>query len=311
MDLSIVTTLYRSSNYIQEFHKRISASAQRITGNYEIIFVNDGSPDNSLKVAKEICDKDLHTKVIDLSRNFGHHRAMMCGLQHTKGARVFLIDVDLEEVPENLERFWDVMNEDPEIDVVAGKLQEKTVPFLKKAFSGFFYKVFNAFSSVKISDRELVSRLMKRGYVDALLEYNEREIFFPAVWIDAGFNQKHVVATKTFDGNSSYTFKKKLLMAIEAITSFSSKPLIYIFYLGLFFSIGSLFFIAYLVIRKLYLGYVFAGWTSLMAVIFLIGGIIIFSLGIVGIYISKIYLEVKARPNSIVRNIYQGNHRKP
>lgn len=305
MELSIVTTLYRSARYIREFHERITREAERLAVSYELIFVNDGSPDDSLAEALKIYAVDSRVKVVDLSRNFGHHRAMMCGIRQAAGKRVFLIDVDLEEIPENLGRFWYEMESNHEVDVVAGALEEKTVPLLKKATSGIFYKLFNTFSTVKISDRELVSRLMNREYVNALAEYNEREIFFPAIWADAGFVQKTVVATKTFDGNSSYTFRKKLVMAVDAITSFSSRPLIYIFYLGSVFSIGAMIFIAYLVFRKMFLGQVFIGWTSLMAVLFLIGGIIIFSLGVIGIYVSKIYAEVKARPNSIVRKIYQ------
>lgn len=305
MDLSIVATLYSSSKYIPAFHERISRVAQTLTKNYEIVFVNDGSPDDSLAVARGICEHDSKVKVVDLSRNFGHHRAMMCGVKHALGDRVFLIDVDLEELPELLGTFWQTMETDPEIDVVVGELQEKTVPFFKKVVSSMFYSVFNALSAVRISNREIVSRLMNRAYVNALVEYQEREIFFPAIWVDAGFRQIKIPATKTFDGNSTYTIRKRLVMAVEAVTSFSSMPLIYIFYLGLLFSLSSAIFICFLLLRKLFIGHVILGWTSLMAVLFLVGGIIIFSLGVVGIYVSKIYIEIKARPNSIVRKIYQ------
>ncbi len=305
MKLSIVTTLYCSSRYIDEFYKRISIEANKVTDSYEIIFVNDGSPDDSLAVARQICMHDKHVKVVDLSRNFGHHRAMMCGLEHTEGERVFLIDVDLEELPEALSQFWQVMEQDTDIDVVVGQLAEKTVPFFKRTTSDLFYKLFNSLSAVKISSRDIVSRLMTRDYVDALLAYGEKEIFFPAIWEDAGFKQVRVLATKTYDGHSTYTLRKKLTMAVDAITSFSSKPLIYIFYLGLAFSLGALAFMTYLVLRKLIIGKVILGWTSMMAALFLIGGIIIFSLGLIGIYLSKIYIQVKSRPNSIVKKIYE------
>ncbi|CAE6888118.1 Putative glycosyltransferases [Paraburkholderia domus] len=304
MKLSVVTTLYRSSRYIEEFYERIAADAKRLTNDFEIIFVNDGSPDDSLDVARRLCARDSRVKVCDLARNFGQHRALMCGLRHAIGERVFIIDVDLEELPENLGRFWHAMDEDEETDVIVGQLTEKTMPFWKGATSDLFYKLFNALSSVTLSDRDIIARLMKRNYVDALIHYGETEVFLPAIWVDAGFRQKRVVATKSFDGNSSYTLRKKLTMAVEAITSFSSKPLIMIFYLGLLFFVGSAAVIVYLLLRKLVWGSVFLGWTSLMAVLFLIGGTIIFALGVVGIYISKIYLEVKARPNSIVRKIY-------
>lgn len=304
MKLSIVTTLYCSAKYIAEFHQRITAEANKITDNYEIIFVNDGSPDDSLSIAKTICKQDSHVKLIDLSRNFGHHRAMMSGLEYTEGERVFLIDVDLEELPECLSQFWQVMEDGNDIDVVVGELTKKTVPFFKSASSDLFYKLFNLLSVVKISDRDIVSRLMTRDYVNALLEYSEREIFFPAIWEDAGFKQVRVLATKSYDGHSTYTLKRKITMAVDAITSFSSKPLVYIFYLGLIFSLGSVAFIVYLIAQKLLIGQVILGWTSVMAALFLIGGIIIFCLGLIGIYLSKIYIQVKSRPNRIVKKIY-------
>lgn len=305
MDLSIVTTLYQSSRYISEFHRRITGEARKLTTDYEIIFINDGSSDDSLSIAREICVADFKVSVVDLSRNFGHHRAMMTGLGLAKGDRVFLIDVDLEELPESLSEFWKAMQEDPEIDVVVGELAEKTIPFFKKVSSNLFYKIFNTLSVTKISNREIVSRLMDRTYVDALIAYREKEIFFPAIWVDAGFRQKKITVTKTYDGFSTYTFKKRLTMAVEAVTSFSSTPLIYIFYLGLIFSAGAFLFIVALLFRKIFFGHVMLGWTSLMATLFLVGGIIIFSLGVVGIYVSKIYIEIKDRPNSIIRKIYK------
>lgn len=306
MDLSIVTTMYKSRAYVAEFVRRVSAEARKLTASFEIVLVNDGSPDDSFVIARALSAGDPHIRVIDLSRNYGHHLAMMCGIRHALGDRVFLIDVDLEESPEALGGFWSRMEAEPEVDVVVGQLEQKTVPFAKRMTSDLFYKVFNTFSSIGISDRDIVSRLMKRNYVDALCNYGEREIFFPAVWEDAGFRQVRMTASKTYDGNSSYTLRKKMVMAVDAVTTFSSKPLIYIFYLGLLFSLGASLTIIYLVIRKFAVGQVFLGWTSLMAVLFFIGGIIIFSLGVVGIYVSKIFVEVKRRPQTAVRQIYVG-----
>lgn len=307
LKLSVVTSLYRSSPYIDAFYRRIVADAEKLTPAFEIVFVNDASPDDSLEVARRLCATDPRVKVIDLARNFGQHRALMCGMRHAGSECVFVIDVDLEEEPENLGRFWRAMEEDPETDVVVGQLDKKTLPFAKAFTSDIFYKVFNAFSPVQVSDRDIVSRLMRRSYVDALLQYGETELFLPAVWKDAGFRQKRIVATKVYDGNSSYTFRKKLTMAVDAITSFSSKPLTGIFYLGLLSSGTAALAILYLLAQKLFWGRVFLGWTSLMATLFLIGGVIIFSIGVVGVYISKIFLEVKARPTSLVRAVYQGN----
>ena len=305
MELSIVTTLYRSARYVGEFHRRISAVAMSLAVDYEIIFVNDGSPDDSISLAKDLIALDSRVTIIDLSRNFGHHRAMMCGLQQAKGDLVFLIDVDLEEAPESLINFWHAMKSDPEADLVYGQLIEKKAPIVRRLLSETFYLLFNFLSNVKLDSRQGVSRLMTRAYVDALVAYSERELFFPAIWEDVGFRQIGIPITKTFDGFSTYTLRKRLSLAIDAVLSFSSKPLVFVFYTGFLISTGAMIFLTYLIYRKYFIADVALGWTSLVAVQFLLGGIIIFILGLIGIYIAKIYNEVKARPQVIVRRIYQ------
>jgi len=304
IELSIVTTLYYSAPYLEEFCKRIRNEAEKITTQYEIVLVNDGSPDDSLQVALTLYESDLRICIVDLSRNFGHHRAMMTGLQNAKGNFVFLIDVDLEEPPELLKPFWDKMAQDDNVDVVYGLSEEKEQPFIRKCFSDGFYFIFNRLTPFKMSGRDLVARLMTRRYVDALLTYTERELFIPAVWNDVGFKQLPVATCKHFKGRSTYTLRKRIIMAVDAITSFSSKPLLFVFYAGAMISAASLTFILYLVIRKLFFAEVILGWTSVMASIYLMGGFIMFSLGVLGIYLSKVYTEIKGRPFSIIRNIY-------
>lgn len=305
MKLSIVTTLYQSSRYLEEFHRRMAATAGAITDDYELILVNDGSPDDSLEVAKGLLAGDDHIVVIDLSRNFGHHRAMMTGLERAKGEYVFLIDVDLEEHPENLTAFWDYLTTHNDTDVVIGELQtKKQGGLVRRLASSWFYDLFNFLSYVKLSNKELVARLMRRGYVDSLISYQERELFIPGIWAHAGYKQHHLPAEKTFDGYSTYTLRRRLVMAVDAITSFSAKPLLMVFYTGTLFVIGAGLVILFLIINKLLYGYSIVGWASLVAILFFIGGVIIFSLGIVGIYTAKIYTEVKQRPTSIIKTIY-------
>ena len=306
MKLSVVTTLYKSSRYAEEFHRRISVSAGTITDDYELIFVNDGSPDDVLSVMKTLLAGDRHIRIIDLSRNFGHHRAMMTGLEHAKGEFVFLIDVDLEEHPENLSVFWEYLTAHTEVDVVIGEaLSKKPGGFVRSLLSSLFYRVFNLLSHTKTSSKELVSRLMRRKYVDSLIAYQERELYMPGIWAHVGYNQHYLPAEKTFDGHSTYTLRRKLMLAVDAITSFSSKPLMMVFQTGIIFVIGAVLVVIYLVINKLLYGYSIAGWASLVAILFFIGGVVIFSLGIVGLYVAKIYAEVKQRPNSIVKAIYR------
>lgn len=307
MKLSIVTTLYQSSTYVNEFYSRISAVAQTLTDDYEIILVDDGSPDASLEKAISLSNSDNSVTVIELSKNFGHHRAMMVGMENTTGDFIFLIDCDLEETPEALTEFWNTLESDKALDMVYGVQEQKKGSFLKKQASSSFYKVFNFFSFVKIPENELVSRLMTRQYVEALLSYKEKELFIPGIWADVGFNTKGINSKKTFDGNSSYSISKRISMATNAVTSFSTKPLTYIFNLGLIISLIAGLIVFYLVINKLLFNGTLSGWTSMIASLYLIGGIIIFSIGVIGIYLSRIFSEVKGRPNSLVRNIHNQN----
>lgn len=305
MKLSIVTTLYQSSRYVEEFHRRITAAASAITDDYELILVNDGSPDDSLAVAQKLLAGDRHIVIVDLSRNFGHHRAMMTGLERAQGDFVFLIDVDLEECPENLTEFWDYLVAHPEADVVIGESQTRKQGGLSRRLaSSWFYDLFNFLSYIKISNKELVSRLMRRTYVDSLVSYRERELFIPGLWAHAGYSQHYLPAEKTFDGNSTYTLRRKVTMVVDAVTSFSAKPLLMVFYTGVLFVISATFVILYLFIQRLLFGDPVVGWASLVAILFFIGGMIIFSLGVVGIYVAKIYTEVKQRPTSIVKTVY-------
>lgn len=305
MKLSIVTTMYQSSRYLDEFHRRISAAAGAITDEYELILVNDGSPDDSLQVARKLQEGDRHIVILDLSRNFGHHRAMMTGLERARGEFVFLIDADLEEHPENLTSFWDYLSTHDEVDVVIGQSQTKKQGGLpRRLASSWFWNLFNMLSYVNISEKELISRLMRRSYVDSLVAYQERELFIPGVWAHAGYNQQHLPAEKTFDGYTTYTLRRRLVLAVDAVTSFSAKPLLMVFYTGVLFVVAATLVILYLIVTKILFGYSIVGWASLVAILFFIGGFIIFSLGIVGIYIAKIYTEVKHRPNGIVKAVY-------
>ena len=169
MKLSIVTTLYQSAPYITEFHQRTSTAAQQLVGNdYEIIFVNDGSPDNSLELAVKITENDPHVTVVDLSRNFGHHKAMMTGLAHTKGERIFLIDSDLEENPEWLLSFTKQMETDTS-DVVYGVQSKRKGGIFEKISGSLFYPFFRLLTGLNLPNNIVTSRLMSRRYVDALL----------------------------------------------------------------------------------------------------------------------------------------------
>lgn len=159
MRLSIVTTLYKSSQYVDAFYKRISKEAKKVTEDYEIIFVDDGSPDDSLKKCVFLYEKDKKVKVIELSRNFGHHKAIMTGLSYAKGDFVFLIDSDLEEEPELLGKFWKELQSEEDLDVVYGVQEARKGNWFEQWSGDLFYKAFNTISHVNVPKNLITCRL--------------------------------------------------------------------------------------------------------------------------------------------------------
>lgn len=304
MKLSIVATLYRSAAYIAEFYQRASAAARQLVGDeYEIVFVNDGSPDDSLERAVKLTESDRHVTLIDLSRNFGHHKAMMAGLEHALGELVFLIDSDLEEDPEWLADFAQVMATE-KADVIYGMQQQRKGGWFERWSGEFYYSIFNWLSNIDHPRNIVTARLMTRRYVDALLQYRERELVISCLWVVAGFKQIGSVVRKRSSGRTSYSFSKKIDHATNAVTSFSEAPLKLIFYLGLVVLAGAMVCAGYLTFNRLLLSRTVDGWTSVMVSVWLLGGMIISFIGIIGIYLAKVFLETKQRPLTIVRNVY-------
>lgn len=305
MTLSIVTTLYKSSPYINEFYERISAEAQKITTDYEIIFVDDGSPDDSLYKAIELHRQNTKVIVIELSRNFGHHNAIMTGLAHTKGEYVFLIDSDLEEEPELLTQFWNEFKNNDTIDAVYGVQQTRKGGIFERWSGALFYKVLNFLTDATIPKNFLTVRLMTHNYVKNLVKFQERELNFSTIIFLNGFKTKELIVTKLAHSPTSYSFTKKVAIFVNAITSSSTKIIWMFFYFGLIVTSIAILIAIQILINKFVYETTVSGWTSIMIAILFFGGIIILQLGILGIYISKNYIETKKRPYTIIRNIFQ------
>jgi putative glycosyltransferase len=303
MDLSIVTTLYYSAPYLEEFYSRVCAVAQVVATDFEIILVNDGSPDGSLQTAISLQRKDRRVRVIDLSRNFGHHKAMMTGLIHTCGELVFLVDCDLEEDPELLETFYQKLKA-TEADVVFGVQQNRKGGLFERVSGGIFFKLFNLLATDPIPANVITARLMTRKYVRALVQHGERETLIAGLFTLTGFDQVPVQVTKHLKVSSTYDIRRKVAHLVNAITSFSSKPLVMIFYLGSAILLLSTMAALVVIIRKLLFGGLLLGWPSVIISIWLLGGLTIFCLGVIGIYLSKMFIEVKQRPYTIVREVY-------
>ena len=227
MKISIVTTLYYSEKYIEEFILRIKKTLNEYKfNNYEIILVNDGSPDNSLSVASELCQHDSSIKIINLSRNFGHYNAIITGLEHSDGDLVFLLDVDLEDQPEWLGLFYSELNK-KKSDVVYGT-QNKRRNY--KFFGNIYYKLSSYMLDLDHPKNITTARLMTKKYVKAVLMHKEKHFVISGLWVLAGFSQFPVEVKREINSKSTYSLTMKVKIVLDMLTSMSSKPLNMIFW---------------------------------------------------------------------------------
>jgi putative glycosyltransferase len=304
MQLSIISTLYQSTETIDEFIKRVTASAQQVTQDYELVLVNDGSPDDSLQKALVAQKHDSRIIIIDLSRNFGHHEAGMTGIEKAQGDFVFLIDSDLEEDPELILQFWQKMQNSQSTDVIYGIQEQRKGNWFEQLSGSLFYKIFNNLSDIKISPNILTIRLMKRQYVDAIKQYQERNLFVAGIMAHAGFTQQTLVVSKKSKQTTSYTFSKRLKLFFVCITSFSSRLFEYIFITGIFIILFSILTSVLFCFQY----FLFDVSLSIIKAVLLATGVITGSVltctGLLGFYISSISTEVKQRPRAIIKNIY-------
>jgi putative glycosyltransferase len=306
MKLSIVTTLYNSAGTIRAFHQRAIAAAEALTKDFEIVMVDDGSPDESLALARSLMREDPRIRIVELSRNFGHHKAMMTGLAHARGELVFLIDSDLEEDPALLGTFHERLNREG-ADVVYG-FQEARKGGVLEQFSGYLaFRLFDLLISPPIPRNHITVRLMTRDYVDSLLLHREQQTVIGGLWVITGYRQLALPVAKLSRKATSYSFARRWIALIDSISSFSAIPLVAIFYLGLAISAMSSLVALVLLVLKLVYGGAIQGWVSVMLSVWFLGGLLIFCVGLIGIYVSKIFIETKGRPYTIVRRVHEAD----
>ena len=304
MKLSVVATLFRSASDIAEFHRRASDAARLFAGDdYEIVLVNDGSPDNSLELGIGLCQVDPRVVVVDLSRNFGHHKAMMAGLEQARGDFVFLIDSDLEEDPSWLAPFTEALAQH-ECDVVFGQQIQRKGKWFERISGEIFYRLFNLLASVDHPRDITTARLMTRRYVDSLLLHREREMVISGLWLITGYKQMPLPVTKTSISPSTYTFARKVAHLVNAVTSFSATPLYMIFYCGVGIFLAALAYAVYLAVWRLFADSSVEGWTTVVVSVWILGGLTISFIGVIGIYLAKVFSEAKQRPYAIIRSVY-------
>jgi putative glycosyltransferase len=306
MKLSIVTTIYRTAAFMERLHRECVAAAEGAGfDSIEMIVVIDGSPDDWRTPAMAIKAIDGRVKFIELSRNFGHHAAIWCGLEHASGDFVFLLDSDLEVAPSILGSMRARFDAEPELDAVYAYQEVRGGGPQTRWLGAAFWKIFRLLSSVDTPEHILTERLMRRAYVEALLRLGDRNLFLVGMMAWVGFLQAGVVAAKRArSGRASYSFVRRAALAVDAITSFSERPLKILFVLGTLTACMSFGAAAYLVIRKLVTpAYILHGFTFMAVLILFSLGATLGSVGLLGVYIGKIFNQTRGRPTYLIRRL--------
>ena len=303
--VSIVVPCYNEEESIPLYYDAVKKlfDNELASCELEVIFVDDGSRDKTLEVMKKYASADKRIKYISFSRNFGKESAIYAGLEHASGTYIAVMDVDLQDPPHLLIDMIDCLdNED--IDIVGTRrVTRKGEPPVRSFFARLFYKWINKMSDVPIVDGARDYRLMKRKVVDSILDVKEYNRFSKGIFSWVGFKTKWLEYEniERVAGETKWSFFKLLIYAIDGIVAFSTQPLTVSAVVGVLMSIVALISLIFIVVRRLIFGDPVAGWASMVSFILFIGGIQMFFTGIVGIYLSKTYLETKHRPIYISR----------
>lgn len=303
--LTVVVPVYCEEEVLGEFHSRIRSALEKLHDEFdlEFLFVNDGSTDRSLPMLLEMRDKDARVKVLDFSRNFGHQAAITAGIDESRGQATVIIDGDLQDPPEVIP--FMVAKWQEGYQVVYGKRMARAGdPWIKRMLAHVFYRVIQAMSEVGLPADVGDFRLMDRAVVDVLKTMREENRYLRGMISWAGFAQCPVEYNRDrrYAGEAKYTFLRSLRLAIDGITSFSDRPLVYLTYGGMGITFLSVLFLVWTIVSKLiWPESAIVGWTSLMVVVVFFGGIQLMALGLVGQYLGRVYREVKGRPLYVVR----------
>ncbi len=302
MLFSAVIPVYGCRAALPELHRRLTEVLSGITQDYEIVLVNDACPQNSWEVIEELCEKDSHVKGIELSRNFGQMNAMLAGLNYCTGDWVIVMDCDLQDRPEEIPRLFKKAQEG--YDVVFARRAERQDSKIKIFWSNMFYKVYNFATDGNYDGALCNFSVVSRQVIDAYCAMPEqyRDYVMYIKWLGFRTAAIDVEHNSRYEGESSYTFKKKVNMALELLTSQSDKLLKAVVGLGFCMTIIS-FIIIILMIIQYFVVDVDPGWTSIVASNFLIGGLTIMTIGMVGIYVGNIFVQTKDRPKYVIRQI--------
>mgnify|MGYP000572487239 FL=1 len=297
--LDIVVPCYNEEEMLQIFYKEVSDNLKNIKWN--VIFVNDGSNDNTLEVIKELKNSYDNVKYISFSRNFGKESAIYAGLDYSTEDYVVLMDADLQDPPSLIPKMMEYIKE---YDIVGTRrVTRKGEPLIRSFFARLFYKIANKITKIELVDGARDFRLMKREVVNAILDLKEYNRFSKGIFQWVGFETKWLEYEniERQKGESSWSFWELFKYSIEGIVSFTTAPLHIATITGIFFSIIAFLAIIVIVIKTLLFGEHVEGWPSTVSIILFLSGIQLFAAGIIGEYLAKIYLESKKRPIYIIK----------
>ncbi len=305
VQLSIVVPCYNEEPNIDYLFERLISVLEPLEMTYEIVCVNDGSKDNTLKLLVEYHQRNPVIKVVNFSRNFGKEIALTAGIDYTKGDAVIPIDADLQDPPELIGELIAKWREGYDV-VYATRRSRQGESWVKKFTAQSFYRVIQGLTAVKIPPDTGDFRLMDRKVVEALKQLPETNRFMKGLFSWVGYQQTSILYDRDprFKGQTKWNYWKLWNFAIEGITAFSSKPLKIWSYVGVLISLISFIYAGFLVIRTLILGIDVPGYASLIVAILFLGGIQLLSLGILGEYLGRVHDEVKRRPLYLVRESY-------
>jgi glycosyltransferase involved in cell wall biosynthesis len=299
--LSIILPAHNEHGNINPIYKEIVVALSGCKYDYEILFVDDGSTDDTLNQIKKLTNSDSKVKFIELSRNFGHQNALKAGIDATNADVVIMMDCDLQHPPyliiellKNYELGYEIVR--------THRIDHISTGFLKAKTSNIFYKILNKLSDIKLEQGSADFRLVSGSAIAQLKSFNEFDLFYRGLIKWMGYKQISIEykAEERYSGTTKYSYNRMISFGLKGFTSFSTKPLYFAAYLGLFFASTSLMYIPYIV-YTFYMGTEVQGWASVIATVAFFGGINLMILGIIGIYLSKLFAQSKNRPHYIIK----------
>jgi dolichol-phosphate mannosyltransferase len=300
--ISVVTPVYCCASCLRELCRRLGETLSKVVDDYEIVLVDDASPDGAWNVLRELCAADARIKAIGLSRNFGQHYAIAAGLEHATGEWIVVMDCDLQDRPEEIAALHTTAREGH--DIVFARREERQDGWLKRAASRAFIALLNWLSGADYDYQTANFGIYRRPVIDAVRSMGDRSRFFPVMVRWTGFRSTSIPVQHDAraEGESAYSLRKLLRLALDIVLSSSDKPLRLVALLGILVSIAALGMTGYSLARYLHGDVTVAGYTSLIASMWLLAGVVLFCMGIIGLYVGRVFESVKFRPTFLVRD---------